>query len=147
MLNNIFTTMGGIFTGMASHFYLKGTGSFFFSLFVFAFGLNNVVVIQGLLFLILIDSITGVYAAWTTKEVITSRKMLRSAFKVVVYGILLASSHVVEVVLPGTLFIEEIVSSFLALTEFISIIENAGKMGYGIPKQLLKKLQKLRDSK
>jgi len=115
------------------------------SVFVFSFGINHVVIMKALIFLIIIDFVTGMWSARMTGEHITSRRAVRSAYKLVMYGLLVAGAHLTEVIVPGTTYLEDIVTSFLAVTELISILENAGRMGYAIPKKLLKKLQDFRD--
>lgn len=115
------------------------------SIFVFAFGVNHAVIMKALIFIIIIDFITGIWSARVSGEHITSRRAVKSAYKLVMYGLLVAGAHLTEVIIPGTTYLEDIVTSFLAVTELISILENAGRMGYAIPKKLLKKLQDYRD--
>ena len=99
------------------------------------------------LLLIVADFITGVAAAKMSGDEIKSAKIVRSAVKALIYFIMIAGAHLVEVAAPFVAFTDETVLAFLACTELISIIENSGKMGFAVPKKLLNKLQDLRDSK
>ena len=97
--------------------------------------------------LITFDLISGIFAAKKSGELIESRKVLKSAIKLAVYGILVSASHLTDVVvsIPETwtfsMNIEGIMIAFLAATELISIIENFGKAGFAVPKKLLNRLQ------
>lgn len=146
-MTEFISTIKGIAIGIYEHFFVKVWYSLAVPFITFTFGIHNTLVIQVIFILIIIDFITGITSAYMAGEKITSRRTVKTAFKVVIYGILISSGHLVEKILPGTFFIEEIVSSFLGLTEFISILENAGKMGYGVPQKLLHKLQEMRDDK
>lgn len=145
MLTEILKNLKSIASGISDFFFIKSLPAFVSSLAVFLFGMNNAIVLQALVVLVIIDFITGVLGAYLEKEVVTSRKAVKSAYKLVVYALLVAGAHVASIIIPVHLFLDEIVTSFLALTELISIIENTGKMGYAIPKKLLNKLQVLRN--
>lgn len=142
-LNNIRFATAGVF----EYFTFKSFFSLIITGGVFMVGADQLSAINMLLLLVVIDFITGLASAKAKGDVITSRKASRSAIKVVVYLLLIASAHLAEVIIPGDSFFETVVISFLALTEFISILENIGKMGYAIPLKLLNKLQELRDAK
>lgn len=134
-----------LFTGIGKFFVLKFWPSVVVPALGFLFGMENTLILQSLLVLVVFDFITGIIAARQSGEQIKSKSAVRSAFKVAVYGLLVSAAHLTEAITPIATFIEEAVITFLALTEMISIIENVGKMGYAIPKRLLKKLQNLRD--
>lgn len=102
---------------------------------------------MAVLLLILADFITGISAAKMSGDEIKSSKIVRSAVKALIYFIMIAGAHLVEVAAPFVTFTDETVLAFLACTELISIMENSGKMGFAIPKKLLNKLQDFRDSK
>lgn len=101
-----------------------------------------------LLFLILFDSITGVLAAKRTGDKIRSAKLFRTPVKIAIYFMLITAARIAEYSIPEFVsYLDEVVIAFLTLTEFISVLENIGKMGYAVPKQLLTKLKSLRDTK
>lgn len=126
--------------------------SFILSMLTYLIGDANHAAVQALFILLIFDFITALMAKFHIGEQIESRKALKSATKVAVYGIFVSSAHLTESILPGVTFpynvtIDLVAISFLALTEMISIIENIGKMGYAIPKKLLNVLESARDSK
>lgn len=146
-MEHFFTTIKAVFIGIFNYTKSKVIVSFVVPLFAFMFGFENILILKCLMLLVVIDFVTGIISAYMSGDAITSRRAVKSAFKVAIYGVLISSAHLSEKIIPSGLFIETIVSSFLALTEFVSILENTGKMGYGIPKKLLNKLQQLRDEK
>jgi toxin secretion/phage lysis holin len=95
----------------------------------------------GLLVLIIFDFITGVAAAKTSGEEITSSKISRSAFKVVFYSILISGAHLAGNSVQVITLFDDLTLSFLSVTELISIIENVGRMGFCTPKRLLNTLK------
>ncbi len=144
-MHDTIATFKGVFEGIFEFFAFKLVPAFIIPIGGLLFGLDNPVVIKALFLLVTIDFITGISSAKVAKEQIKSKSAVRSAFKIAVYGLLISAGHLTEVITPGTTFIEEAVTTFLALTELISIIENIGKMGFAIPRKLLNTLHKLRD--
>jgi len=101
-----------------------------------------------LLILIVFDYITAMYVVVKTKKPITSKQTFRTPYKIVIYFVLIAAGNLAENSLPTILdFIDETITAFLVLTELISVIENAGKLGYPVPKRLLNKLHELQAEK
>lgn len=100
-------------------------------------------VVIAIFLLTIIDMATAIVAAKVTGEEITSRKFGNSAVKLVVYGTLIAGGSLVEIVLGFNPGLNEIMASFIAIREFISVIENMGKMGYVVPKKLLNTVKDL----
>ncbi len=131
---------------MAEYFYTKVVPAIIMPAFLLFFGKGNFIIIQALILLVIMDMITGIWSAYVTGEIVTSRRAVRSAYKLVVYGLLVSGSHLAEVILPGQFFLEQVVTSFLGITELISIIENSGKMGFAVPQKLLAKLESFRDN-
>lgn len=124
---------------------LLGVGVSVYS-FLFSFELWQITLAVGIL--IFFDLITGVAVAKKKKEVIESRKILRTAFKLSVYCVLISSSHLTDVAMriPLTfLSLESAMIGFLAATELISIIENAGRMGYAVPQRILNQLSNFKE--
>ena len=95
--------------------------------------------------MVVFDFISGFAAAKISGEVIESRKVIHSAFKIIVYGIIVSSGHLVDKILGITNWVlssEYITLGFLASTEFISILENFGKVGFCVPLKLLNNFKK-----
>jgi|SRR3972149_8504349 len=127
------------------YFYQKAVISFFLPIFGFLFNVDNTKLMIALLLLVVMDFITGVISAYKNKEVITSQKCFHTPLKIFIYGILVSGGHLVEIATGITfLSIDELIISYLALTEFISLLENADKMGYQTPKTLLNKLRDIK---
>jgi len=141
----LFVAIKGIFIGIGEFFYLKVFPSLFVTTFGVLFGFDTQGILQALLILVIMDFVTGIASAYYKHEPINSGVAVRTAVKITVYGLLVAAGHLTEEITPGNTFIEEAVTTFLALTELISIIENIGKMGFAIPKKLLNQLHKFRD--
>jgi phage-related holin len=76
-----------------------------------------------------------------TGETISSAKVFRSAIKTMIYVMFISAAHLMEMTTPILSFADELVLSFLAVTELISILENVGKMGFAVPKRFLNTLQ------
>ncbi len=138
-------TIQTLLKGIGEFFFLKVIPSFIIPIFGVFFGFDNPLILRAIVLLIVFDFITGIIAARHTGQVIKSKGIVRSAFKIAIYGLLISAGHLAEQVTPGTWYIQNGIVVFLALTELISIIENVGKMGYAIPKKLLSQLQKFRD--
>lgn len=137
--------LGAIFSSL----FVKGiewklVGSVALSVYSFFFHPAQAMLMLSIVALIIFDMVTGIMASKINKEQITSRRVFKTALKFGVYCTLISAAHLAEVSVFGELFLEEAMIAFLALTELISIIENAGKMGFAVPKKLLGKLQELR---
>lgn len=114
--------------------------------FSFFFDETRIPALMALLFLIIFDFVTAIFAAKKEGIEIKSSKIFRSAIKVLVYFMMVAAGHIIETVIGIGFFVDETVMIFLSVTEFISILENTGKLGFAIPQKLLNKLEQLRDS-
>lgn len=110
-------------------------------------GADNKAAVGALLVLIAFDLATALWAAYKTGVAIESRRIFKSASKLVIYLLFISAGHLTSVILGDFTIVQYGVASFLALTEFISIMENIGKMGYMVPQKLLNRLQELRDTK
>lgn len=104
-----------------------------------------------LFFLILADFLFAIAHAYKDPDnYIQSRKIIRTAYKFILYFGLVATAHITELALPDLFILEgidETIIAFLAVTEMISILEHASNFGFDIPKKLLGRLKVFRDSK
>jgi phage-related holin len=95
--------------------------------------------------MILLDTATGVVAAWVKKKPISSREFARVLVKFVGYGSVTVVASVATKHVPGlTDFQSATVSGVLTLilvTELVSILENAAKMGIKLPFGLYERLK------
>lgn len=145
LMRNTFGIIKGIASGIAEYFCMKLYPSVLLPGFGFLFGFGSEKIMLALFCLIAMDFVTGIVSAKKSGMPIESRRAVKSAYKVAIYGLLVSAGHLTEGVVPFTAYIEEAVTTFLALTELISIVENAGKMGFAVPQRLLNQLQVWRD--
>ena len=116
--------------------------------FSFLFSVEIYQLLLGLVVLTTFDMITGILAAKKTKKEIKSAKVARTAFKMAIYGLLISAGHLTDTIVgipPEWINIEKSMLGFLAATELISILENAGRMGFGVPRRILNQLEKYTD--
>lgn len=124
-----------------SHIWFKIPIGFILTGFAFLFGVSNGSFLTALAVLVAFDFVMGVSAAYKVGEPIQSRRALKTATKLFVYTILASASFLVESIIPGATLLDNAMISFLAVTEFISIMENAGKMGFNVPQKILDRMK------
>ena len=99
-----------------------------------------------LLFLIIFDFVTAIMAVIQAGEAIESRKMGKTAKKILIYYMGVSAGFLTETATHGILpIIDETLLVVFALTELVSILENMGRMGYQTPNTLLNRLRNMRD--
>lgn len=108
-------------------------------------GDSHLALVGSLTVLVIIDAITGIAAAYKLGKPIESRVAVRTPIKWTMYILMIAGAHLAESILPFQWYLTTITVAFLGITEFISILENVGNVGYAIPKKLLNKLETYRD--
>ena len=104
---------------------------------------------QGLiavLMLMIFDTILGLMATWHEGQPITSRKFSRVLQKGIVYFLAISSGYFADITI-GWQLIEAAMIGFIGVTEFLSIMENMGRMGYQTPKKLLNQLENFKSLK
>jgi phage-related holin len=106
----------------------------------FFFGDLYIDAIIATVMLMVIDLGTGLTASYVEKIPITSRRMSGSVLKGTVYLTAISAAHFVDQSVPGS-FVQSAMISFVALTEFTSILENIGRMGFSTPKKILNQLK------
>ena len=102
--------------------------------------------VQLLVFLMVVDIVTGLLVAFQTKAIssdISFKGMSKKAIKL----ILVMVANVAETYVGGALPLGEGVAGFYCATEFLSIIENAATAGVPVPKILKDALAKLNPEK
>ena len=128
-----------------SDFWVKVVGTSVFVSYTFFFDALHGEALVALFFLIMADFVSGIIASFKTGVEIKSAKILRSAFKMVVYFVMVSAGFLTETAGLGFLPIDETIIGFLAVTELISVLENVANMGYVVPKRLLNKLKSYAD--
>lgn len=96
--------------------------------------------------LMLFDTITGVYASKLEGNIITSKRFVNKVRQSVMYLLAISAANFLDQTVPGQL-VQFATIGFVAGTEFISIIENIGRMGYRTPQRLLNQLKAEYESK
>ena len=91
--------------------------------------------------MVVIDFITGIWAALVRKENIRSRTMQRTTIKITVYLIALLTGHYIDVVFESIIQIVYVLAGVIVLTEFKSVLENLSDIvGYDLVEKFASKL-------
>jgi len=108
--------------------------------FMFLFGDLHTQGVIAVLMLMLFDTIMGVMASWQEGHPITSRRFSRIVQKSIVYLIAISAGYFTDTTI-GITITQATMIAFIGVTEFISILENMGRMGYQTPRKLLNQLK------
>ncbi len=114
--------------------------------FTFFFGDFHTQGVIAVMMLMLFDTILGVMATYSEGQPITSRKFSRVVQKGTVYFIAISAGYFTDQTI-GWQVIQATMIGFIGVTEFISILENMGRMGYQTPKKLLNQLKDFKSQK
>lgn len=125
---------------------IKGIFAAVLSLLFFMFGSLYTDALMAILMLMIIDTILGVAAVCKEDGVITSRRFSRVVIKGIIYFTSISAGYFADSTIPVA-FVQGTMVAFVGITEFISILENIGRLGYQTPKRLLNDLREYRDSK
>lgn len=90
--------------------------------------------------LMAIDFATGIVASYIEQKPITSRRAGNSVLKGTVYLSAISAAYFTDQAVPGS-FVQSTMIAFVASTEFISVLENVGRMGFSTPKKILNQLR------
>lgn len=96
--------------------------------------------------LMAIDTVLGVAAAWHNGEAIKSRRFSRVVLKGIIYFTAISAGYFADLTMPFNI-IQGTMVAFVGVTEFISILENVGRMGYKTPKRLLNDLREYQETR
>lgn len=116
------------------------------SVLFFFFGNLYTEALIGIMMLIIIDTIFAISAAFIEGQPITSRHFSRVLYKSIVYFMAISAGYFADLTIPFNL-IQATMVAFVGATEFISILENMGRMGYETPKKLLNQLKDFKSQK
>ena len=101
--------------------------------------------VRVLVFLMLVDYVTGIWAGYITKTV-NSTRAYKGISKKIFIIIIVSCSTVIEQLVPNV-GIRNLVIVFYVATEFLSVIENASKLGLPIPEKLKIALEQCKGDK
>ena len=113
----------------------------------FFFGDIKETIIISVIVLTIMDMITGIMASVRDGDSIQSRKFLKTAIKIFVYLLMISAGHLAENLFGFDFKADEVITAVLGVTELISILENASRMGYAIPRKLLNQLKDFKSNK
>ncbi|WP_299434384.1 phage holin family protein [uncultured Aquimarina sp.] len=88
-------------------------------------------VMMTMVFLILVDFITGSYASYKRKIPISSERIGNTISKFFIYNLVILASFLLETFIVDEVPFLKIIAGFVAITEIKSILENFNKI-YGI---------------
>lgn len=91
---------------------------------------------------VIVDYVTGIMAAYVKKR-LSSRVCFKGIAQKVFIFALVSIAHVVDTIL-GTNMIKDVTILFYLVNEFISIMENATRMGVPIPDMLKKVIEAIK---
>ena len=113
----------------------------------FFFGDIEKTIIVAVIVLTIFDMITGIMASVKTGHDIKSKRLLNTAIKLFIYMLLISAGHLTGSAIGLEIKADEVITFVIAITEIISILENASRMGYAIPKKLLNQLKDFKSQK
>lgn len=119
---------------------LKVVVSVLLSVFFFFFGNLYTDALVAIVMLMALDAFLGVWASKREGAAITSSRFADSVKKGIVYFMAISAGYFVDLTVPLDL-VQATMVGFVGVTEFISVLENAGRMGYSTPKKLLNQLR------
>ena len=112
----------------------------------FLFGDFHTQAIVAILMLMIFDTILGVMAVYSENQALTSRKFSRIVQNGAVYFMAISAGYFADLTI-GWQVIQATMIGFIGVTEFISILENMGRLGYQTPKKLLNQLKDFKSEK
>jgi len=88
-------------------------------------------IIITMVFLIIVDFITGAYAAYKKQIPIRSHRIMHTISKFVIYNLVILAAFFLEEYIVSEVPFLKIIAGFIAITEIKSILENFDKI-YGV---------------
>lgn len=119
---------------------LKFLTSGVLSVLFFFFGNLYTEALIAITMLMVLDAVLGVWASKHEGAAITSQRFADSVKKGIVYFMAISAGYFVDLTVPLDL-VQATMVGFVGVTEFISVLENVGRMGYQTPKKLLNQLR------
>lgn len=127
-------------SALMNGFVLKCLGAISILLVQFSFDSVGFKIITAVVLLIIIDTITGVVGAYRAGEVISSKRFFDSVIKLLFFPMMIATGSIAQTAIGVyVLALPQLIAGYLAIHEFLSVIENFGKIGYHIPNKIINK--------
>lgn len=125
--------------------WVKFVVSIAFPLYSFLFNPLKTNLYYAIAALIIFDFITAIFATIHNNEKITSAKASRTLVKLLVYGLMVSGATLTDRFIVGNIeLFADLTMGFVAITEFISILENIHKLGFEVPSNVIKRLNELK---
>jgi phage-related holin len=106
----------------------------------FLFGSLYNEALMAIVILAVMDVLTGLTATYHEDKPVSSRRFMRKVYSLTVYLLAISAGYFADLTIPGS-FIQGTMIAFVGCTEFLSILENIGRMGYQTPQKLLNTLK------
>lgn len=137
-IDQVFTATVNVCTALAKNSFAKCLGGFGLFLLHISFDKVGVTAVFAVILLTIFDTMTGLAGAKIADEQITSKKFFNSLVKLIFFPMMVAAGSITEHALGFSFMgLPQIIIGYLAVHEFMSIIENFGKMGFHIPQKIL----------
>lgn len=137
-LSHIISYTGETCSALASGFWAKCLGALGMLILQFSFGTIGFQIVAAVIMLVVIDTITGVVAAYKQKDIISSKRFFDSVVKLLLFPLIIAAASIAQTAIgTNVLFLPQLVAGYLGMHEFLSIVENFGRIGYKIPQKIL----------
>ncbi len=120
---------------------LKISMAFLLAVITKLFG-TNYIIYEALVILVAIDFVTELISSVKRQKKISSRDFKAAIYKMTLYGFFMAATYQLQRIVPSLNFLELAGISFLAITEFLSIVENLSSSGLIIPRWIVVRLEK-----
>lgn len=130
------------------HFAFKAGWSTFLACFAWVLGGLDVAVLA-LFVLYAVDFALGLYMAWVTSS-LSSSKARKGMAKFVLYVIVIACAHMLDLAMARTFpflanYVRDTMVIFVAINEFLSVCTHLAALGLRVPEALQARLRSYRD--
>lgn len=129
-----------------SGYKMKSILAFLFVALSFGFDELHTKALIALMILLWADSLSAMFVAYKTGQVISSAKFFRTPIKIAIYYGLIYFMHITEYGFPEQVrYLDDMMIVFALSTEMLSILENVEKLGYPVPNKIIRVLINLKN--
>lgn len=135
-----------ICTQLFAGYKMKAFLGFVFVALSFGFDSIHTKALIALMVLLWADSLSAMFVAYKTGQVISSAKFFRTPIKIGIYYGLIYFMHITEYGFPEPVrYLDDMMITFAVATEMLSILENVEKLGYPVPNKIIRVLINLKN--
>lgn len=146
MTDNILRFCSEAGTSIIKHSKFKAVSSVIVGFFTWFVGVNNASGLLALFILCVLDVMFSLYIIYKKDKQFSSREFPKKVIDIVIYIILIGTVNVFAKTTPLFSFGADVLITWFALTQVISILEHATELGYKLPIPLLGNLKKVRQT-